>query len=293
MKFIIIILIIVIIILISYLFLLKNELNKIIRQINLIKKNNSNNLINSEISFRQLNKLINEINSLFTDYKKVKINYENKSKNLKKMMMNISHDLRTPLTSALGYIDIILNESSNKKNIKELETINARLKRLEELINSFFDLNKIISNNNEIILVNINLISLLQEAIIHYYDDFTKSNREIIFNSDINKYIVNSNREMLTRVFDNLISNAYKHGIGNLEIRIDFKNNLKIIFSNEFIYDDLDIDHIFDEFYIFDISRTKENTGLGLAIVKEFVNALNGKVAAQKNKKYLNIIIEF
>ncbi len=294
MEWIIVILIIVIFLLIIYLFLLKKEFNRITNNIKLLKKENSNHLINSEISLKEAKKLINEINLLIKESKEDKIVYSQKNKRLKKMITNISHDLRTPLTSALGYIEIVLYSNlPQEEKEKDLRIIEERLKRLDNLINSFFEFSKTTSNNNIPDLVDINIISVMEECIAHYYEDYKNANREIIFNNTTTKYKMKSNKEMLTRVFDNLINNALKHSEGNLEIKIETQNNLKITFSNSLLYPDLDIDHIFDEFYTVDISRTKGNTGLGLAIAKEFTEILGGKIYAKKTKKNLNIIIEF
>ena len=103
-----------------------------------------------------------------------------------------------------------------------------------------------------------------------------------------------SNEPMLVRVFDNLIRNAYKHSDGNLDIEVSqSKDEVKIKFMNNLLYNDLDADRIFDEFYTVDISRTKGNTGLGLAIAKEFVEQLNGKIDAAKKSNKLIIRITF
>ena len=106
------------------------------------------------------------------------------------------------------------------------------------------------------------------------------------------KIIINSNKLLLTRIFENLIGNAYKHSNSDLIIKVEKLNKVKIIFSNELLDNDVDIDRIFDEFYTLDISRTKEGTGLGLAIAKEFTKQLNGNIYAEKHNNQLKIIIE-
>ena len=97
---------------------------------------------------------------------------------------------------------------------------------------------------------------------------------------------------MLTRVFDNLIGNSYKHSNSNLNIKVEEKENIEIIFSNKLENQNLDINHIFDEFYTVDISRTKNNTGLGLAIAKEFIENLEGTIQAKEKKDNLEVIIK-
>ena len=293
MEFIIIILIIVIIILLTYLFLYHNEIKHISKEIDIIKDLNSNTLIHSKYNLKIINNLIYKINNLLTESKNIKIDYGNKNKSLMKMMTNISHDLRTPLTSALGYIDIILKtDLSEEEKKKDLITIEKRLRRLEELISSFFEFSRIISTNKLPTLEKINLTSILEESVIVFYDDYKKNNRKILLDCNQRKIIINSNKMLLTRIFENLIGNAYKHSNSDLSIKVEIANKVKIIFSNELLDDDVDVDKIFDEFYTVDISRTKEGTGLGLAIAKEFTRQLNGKIYAEKRKGQLKIIIE-
>ena len=281
MEFIIIILIIVIIILLTYLFLYHNEVKHISKEIDNIKDLDSNTLIHSKYNLKNINNLIYKINNLLTESKNIKIDYGNKNKSLMKMMTNISHDLRTPLTSALGYIDIILkSDLSEEEKKKDLITIEKRLRRLEELISSFFEFSKIISTNKRPALEKINLTSVLEESVIVFYDDYKKNNREILLDCNQRKIIINSNKMLLTRIFENLIGNAYKHSNSDLNIKVEIENKVKIIFSNELLDNDVDIDRIFDEFYTVDISRTKEGTGLGLAIAKEFTKQLNGNIYA-------------
>ena len=238
--------------------------------------------------------MIDTINNTLKEYTNIRNEYENKNNNLQKMMTNISHDLRTPLTSALGYIDIILkSEDISQSEIKNLKIIEERLKRLSDLINSFFEFSKIISNNENIKIENVNLIAILEKSISNHYEDFSNKNRIINFKTNQQKIIIKSNEVMLERIFDNLIRNAYKHSISNLDIDVRMTNRVEITFTNDLIYKDLDTDKIFDEFYTVDISRTKGNTGLGLAIVKEFVTELGGTIQAKKVKDKLKIKITF
>ncbi len=198
------------------------------------------------------------------------------------------------MTSALGYIDIVVNDNlSKKEQEKNLKIIEKRLQRLDELIDSFFEFSKIVLNNKKIEQSKVNLIGIVEECIAHYYDDFRKQNRNIILTKNISKHDVFTNRNMFIRILDNIISNAYKHSIGDLSICITQKNKLEIKFSNKVLEDYLDIEHIFDEFYTTDISRTKGNTGLGLAIVKEFVENLGGNIVARKRNDELHIILKF
>ena len=193
-NIIIIILFIIASIAIIHLIVIKKELKRIAKKVNTVKNNNSNNLINSQISLKEVNQLIKEINILLKETKKVKSSYEAKTTQLKKMITNISHDLRTPLTSAYGYVEMILtSDLSEEEKQSELHIIKERLTRLEELLNSFFEFSKLTSGDKTIELEEINLNSILEECIIHYYEDYKKLDREIILDSKISKIKILSN----------------------------------------------------------------------------------------------------
>lgn len=258
------------------------EVRGISRQLKEIKEQDTNILVHSGGGGKTSAELINEINILLREIQRSRIYYQKKNHALEHMMTNISHDLRTPLTSAMGYIHIIQCSAltEDEKNCK-LAIVEKRLIRLEELINSFFEFSQIISNGKAPEKSEVNIIAVLEESIAHYYDDYCAGGREIIFKCREHKRIVYSNRNMLLRIFDNLISNALKHGVGSLTVSIDTAEDVRIRFVNRLCDADIDIDRIFDEFYTTDISRTKGNTGLGLAIVKQFTEMLGGTVSAE------------
>lgn len=293
MEYIMIILIVIISILFIYIISEKQELKRVRKELAIVKNSDTNLLIHKKTSNKNINNIIKDINVLITEIKNKEIFVDKQHQILTKMMTNISHDLRTPLTSAMGYINIIMNNNlSKEEQLKELIIIEERLRRLEELIDSFFEFSKIISANEKPELHKINIVAIIEECIAHYYDDYITQNRQIIFKHPSHKINILSDKILLTRIFDNLISNALKHSDSDLEIDIFSDEYIRITFSNDLKIKDLDIDKIFDEFYTVDIARTKNNNGLGLAIVKEFTERLNGQIRAIKKEGKLQIIIE-
>lgn len=290
MNILILVLVIIIFILIIYLFLFRREIKRINLELKKLLDTNSNTLLNSEFNNKELNELLLIINKTI-NYTRVKeLDLIRKNKSLKKEITNITHDLRTPLTSSLGYIDLILNSNlSEEDKQKELKAIKNRLLRLEELINSFFELSVMRMNDKKIDMKQINLVSVVEECISRYYDDFNQEERKIVFNNKIKQYNILANEEILKRIIDNLISNALKHSDDDLIINLSNKDDIILKFENEIIEDNLDIECIFDEFYTTDISRTKGNTGLGLAIVKEFTKMLDWNIEAKKKNNRLII----
>lgn len=294
MEICIIILSFIIVLLLSYLFFIKKELKRISKSIEDSHNSESNTLINSELDIKELRSLIFEINKILKREKEISESGVRHTKNLNNMMLNISHDLRTPLTSALGYTNILLESNHLKKDeLEEAKIIKERLERLEELIDSFFMFSKIANDEENIKLESINIISVLEESIISFYDDFKNEKRVINLNKSIDKCFMIANKDVLMRIFDNLIGNAYKHSVSDLNIDVSIKDDIKLVFSNKILDKNIDVNHIFDEFYTIDISRTKENTGLGLAIVKRFTILLKGSIKAEVKKSNLIITLNF
>ena len=295
MEIILVIFVIIILFLVCYLFFMKMELRRIKKELDLVLSRKTNGLVHTEFTSKEIHDLVECINTHLTEIKSKESKLERKNANFVKMIRNISHDLRTPLTSSLGYVSLMLeSDISEQEKIKNLKIVEERLLRLSELIDSFFEFSKILSNNQVIELDEINLVAVIEKAISNHYEDFSKDNRIINFKASQRKVNIKSNELMLTRVFDNLIRNAYKHSNGNLDIEVNKNNDkIKIKFINDLLYNDLDVELMFDEFYTVDISRTKGNTGLGLAIAKEFVEQLKGKINAEKKNNKLIITITF
>lgn len=294
MNILVAILIIIIFILIIYLFLLKKEIKRISYNLDEILSIDSNKILHGEFSNKELNELLLKINKMITYVRYKELDLERKNKSLKKEITNITHDLRTPLTSSLGYIDLILKSNlSKEEQERELKIVENRLLRLEELINSFFEFSIITTDNKKINMEQTNLVAVVEECISHYYDDFTRKKRKVVFVNDIKKYNILSNAEILKRIIDNLISNSLKHSNSDLIIKLSEKNGIRLSFENDIVDTNIDIEHIFDEFYTSDISRTKGNTGLGLSIAKEFTEMLGGNISANKLKNKLIIKISF
>ena len=269
----------------------RHEIKGITRQLKVLKNKDTNGLVHTVGAHKEL---IGAINSLLREIRANRIDYLRKNHAVEQMMTNISHDLRTPLTSAMGYIQIIQNSDiSEDEKSRELGIVEQRLIRLEELINSFFEFSQIVSSGKAPEKETVNLIAIIEEAVVHYYDDYQNQKRKIVLDCGEHKISISSNKNMLLRIFDNLISNALKHGEGDLSISVNIKDTICIRFENRLSDPNIDITHIFDEFYTTDISRTKGNTGLGLAIIKQFTEMLGGSISAQNTDGFFELILTF
>ena len=237
MEIILVILVIIILFLVCYLFCMKRELKRIKKELNLVLSRKTNSLVHTEFASKGIRDLVECINTHLTEIKNKESKLERKNTSFTKMIRNISHDLRTPLTSSLGYVSLILeSDMAEKEKLNNLKIVEERLKRLSELIDSFFEFSKIISNNENIKIEEVNLIATLEKSISNHYEDFSNQNRVINFKTNKQKIIIKSNEIMLERIFDNLIRNAYKHSISNLDISVKIKDEIEITFINNLTY---------------------------------------------------------
>ncbi|PFC34324.1 vancomycin resistance histidine kinase VanS, partial [Bacillus thuringiensis] len=200
------------------------------------------------------------------------------------------HDLRTPLTSVLGYLDLILNEKNlTAEQIKYYSTIAfAKSQRLESLIDELFEITRMNYGVQQIDKKNINISELLVQLDLELYPLLEKNQLEARLHVAPN-LTINGDGNLLARVFENLLTNAVRYG-----------NNGKFVDMNGYIEDgdvvvqiinygesipEEELPYLFDMFYTGDKARTvqKNSTGLGLFIAKNIVEKHNGKISAESN----------
>ena len=286
--YLIIFLIIIIIHLIYKIITINISLKEIDNKLNIILNNNTNNLITISTNNKIIKNITNNLNKNLSNLRKQKLEYLNGNKEIRNSITDISHDLRTPITSLKGYIDLIKKEKSNNKQKEYLSIIDERVDKLIELTNKFFDYSKIIDNN--INKENICLNDILEETIISYYSLFKKNNITPNINICSNKIYKYLDRNMLIRTIENILSNSIKYTENN--ININLSSNGKISISNKTNkLDRTSIGKLFDRYYT--VENAKDNSGIGLSIAKHLVELNNGNIKAIYKKKILTVEIDF
>ncbi|MBY0755332.1 HAMP domain-containing histidine kinase [Clostridium sardiniense] len=287
------VLIFLIICLVFYIVRIKLEIKNISRQIREWRGENINiktNYIDNEIE-----ELVKDINGIYDENQKVRAENKRMDEELRRSISNMSHDLRTPLTSISGYIQLIKNDkSSEAEKRKYLDIVDKRARSLQRLITNFYDLSRLNSNDYIFNFKNINLKDILVENIATYYGSFISNDIEPSIEIQDNTSNIISDENAVNRVFSNLIGNMIKHGGKFISINLKEEENFIVTeFINSVDHsEEIQVHKIFDRFYIGDKSRTKNNTGLGLAITKTFVEKLGHNIRAKldNDKLYIEII---
>ncbi|MGM0883724.1 MAG: sensor histidine kinase [Bacillota bacterium] len=211
-------------------------------------------------------------------------NEQAKSERLKtELITNVSHDLRTPLTSIITYTELLKKEDvSSEDRIAYVEIIDRKSKRLKVLIDDLFEVSKMASGNVELTKEKVDLIQLLQQALAEYDNTINDSSLHFrITNTEKPVYALVDGKK-LWRVFDNLIGNVLKYSLENSRVYITVRtlgNQAIIVFKNVSKYElNENIDELFERFKRGDTSRHTEGSGLGLAIAKSIVDLHKGSL---------------
>ena len=207
------------------------------------------------------------------------------------LITNVAHDLRTPLTSIIGYIDILhmrtdLTETQRREYLKIAW---EKAKKLEKLINELFSFTKISYGGMPMQMAVIDLIKLLEQEVEELYPSFEENSLTCTFEPDVDSCMIRADGEQLVRVFDNLLGNAIRYGKDGKIIRIRTKTGDGVIRVQAINYGSIipqeSLPYLFEKFYKVDSARqsSSEGTGLGLAIAKSIVESHGGNITVSSS----------
>lgn len=294
MIFLVVGLIILIAFLLAYIFFMKKEVRNISNQLNEYNDFKTGKKIDVNLINKEIESLGESINRHIEISNELKLNEIRSKEELKEMIANISHDLRTPLTSILGYVQMLKKRCNDDKNIEYLDRVENKARVLGVMLEDFFTLSVVDNANYKLKLECLDLNELLFETLIGFYDQLEKRGIEPKINiNDVDKII--GERKSIIRIIENLMSNVVKYSSGQVEVElIQEDDEVTLIIMNSL--DDektIDIEKIFHKFYKNnDKSRTMKSTGLGLYIVKNLMKKMNGDIIAQQidNRLYIKCI---
>lgn len=284
------VLIAVIIVLVAVIIGYKREFRRINKEIT----NNLEEYVNIKTKSvdKDVENLVQNINLIFDSKKKVVAEKKKKEEELRASISNMSHYLRTPLTSIMGYLQMIKSEKTSESDKKEyMDIVEKRTKSLQKLISSFYGLSRIEGNEYNFNYKKVNLSNVLCENIAIFYNDFISNNIEPVIEIQEGIKEIISDEGAITRIFSNLIGNMIKHGENFVKISLKQENDIIITeFTNQATgLTQENVDKLFDRFYTVDNSRSDKNTGLGLYITKVLVEKLGYNIIA--NLKEDNLVI--
>lgn len=247
----------------------------------------------------ELSQLAQNINSMSKELAN-KFEYERQLEMAKnELITNVSHDLRSPLTSIIGYLDLLKKgQYTGEKQLKEyLETSYSNSKRLESLINQLFEYTRLSSPDVKLDFNEVDLAGLLEQLIGEYVPMFEKEKLTIVKSIPDEEIPIKMDVEKLVRVYENLLVNAIKYSLkpSEVHVNLDIHGSVAVLkVSNRVEAPPVDdINKLFERFYIGDKARkNNQGTGLGLAISKRIVELHGGAIQAEYKEGLITFKVE-
>lgn len=229
--------------------------------------------------------LLAQVNALLRQGEDERADFRGREKALREQIANVSHDLRTPLTSIRGYLQLMEDETlSDDERQRCFAVVEERARVLQDLITAFYDLSRLEAGEYPISREKVDLREVLSELLAAFYSDLeAKFQVEVDLPEELPP--VWGDRAALTRVYANLVRNALDHGEGTLTVTArETEDGVETRFINGGCQvGEEELNRVFDRFFTSDQTRSGRNTGLGLAIVKALTDRMGGSVRAERD----------
>lgn len=286
----IVVLAIALIVILLWLILIKKNIRELRHELLKTREEDYNRQIKVTLIDNEIEALAAEINKNLDYQKNLKLETENSRRQLEQSISDIAHDLRTPLTVVKGNLQMLEKEDLTKEGREYLDISRRKAETLKGMVDEFFELSVLESENKPVELCKLDATAFLSEIIVENETLIRSHNLvpEITFPEK--SIFIKANKEMLSRVFSNLIGNIFKYAEESFELSIEEegqeslreKSRCRIRIGNRVENpNDIDIDHIFDRTYRADKARSDGSAGLGLYIARLLVIKQKGSIEAK------------
>ena len=261
----------------------QRQVKDICRQLAFLMKHDSNMLIHREFDLGGIGMLSDRLNDLLELRRKEKQYYQEKETLIADTYTNLSHDIRTPLTSLDGYFQLMEACENVEEQRRYLNIIHERIHSLNEMLEELFMFTKLKNESYRLELTFCCINRILKETVFSYYDDWVRREIQPDIQITEEQLYIDGNKQGLSRIIQNVIKNGLDHGEKKIRIVLKREQNQAVLrISNQVTASEqIDIEHVFDRFYKADAARSKTSTGLGLSIAREFVRRINGEIGAK------------
>lgn len=222
-----------------------------------------------------------------------------KSERLKtELITNVSHDIKTPLTSIINYVDLIKQENIQNEKVNEyIGILDNKSQRLKKLIEDLVEASKVSTGNVKLNLEKINIVELINQAVGEFEDKFNLKGLDIVIDSNENEIYIIADSRYMYRIIENLFSNISKYALENSRVYIDLvKENDKVYIKMKNISKEklnIPAEELMQRFVRGDKSRTTEGSGLGISIAQNLTEIQNGKFNLIVDGDLFKVELEF
>ncbi|HIR27089.1 MAG TPA: HAMP domain-containing histidine kinase [Candidatus Choladousia intestinigallinarum] len=261
--------------------LLKNALGRTADELREIRNEiEENRILKMDTSDRELERLLKEMNDTLYEIRREKTDFDRREKEFQRQIEDISHDLRTPLTSILGYLKLMNQSDMTREERDDFQIIQRKAEVLQRLIGQFYDFSRAVSSDYTPQMETIDVARILREAVLDSYGELERRHIACTIEIPDSPMEVRGNSEAVERVISNLLQNVKRYGKEYLHIRAAREGDKTVLFFENDRGDlsEEEFTHLFDRFYVKDKARGSQGTGLGLTIAKSLMEKMEGSL---------------
>ncbi len=275
----------------------RRQIDYILDQISLLEQEDTNYRLSSYCHVGRTEKLIDEFNRVWQKNRERMISLRRGNRSYRESIIGISHDIRTPLTSAKGYTQMLLDGTvmNQEKQQLYISKVEQRIDDVVDMLGQLFEYARVEAGERTFDRERINLSNLFADTISLFYDDFVHRGCEPAVNIGETPLFIEADAGGIKRILENLIKNALVHGKGEYRFSVDRQEDYAVIMVSN-LTDSIekgDMEYIFERFYTTEQSRTRKTTGLGLSIVRQFAEAMRGNVSADLKEGVFTVRVTF
>lgn len=261
----------------------RKQIKHISEELSMIAEEDTNYRLSSCCAVGKTEEVIQKTNQMIARYREMEVKLKRENTAYRESITSISHDIRTPLTSAKGYIQMMQGKDVGQEKREEYAAIvERRLDDVKDMLDQLFEYARIETGEMAWEPEVLNAGNLFAETLSMFYDDFVKRDCEPEVEITQLPCHINGDRHAFVRIVENLMKNALVHGKGGYRMSLQCEEGhvvLRVSNRTDSI-EEKEIERIFDRFYTTDQSRSRKTTGLGLAIVKKFAEQMGGTAEA-------------
>lgn len=241
---------------------------------------------------RHVRSLARELNKVKAEIRSAYLKFTDGDREVKNTITNIAHDIRTPLTAILGYVDMLEKEekSLSEEGKKQLAIIKERLAAMRKLTNELFQYSVSVSFDFLEDMVDMSLNAAIEDAVAGFYTEFVRAGIEPEIEICEEQVIRCLNKQAVARIFNNILSNVIKYSEGDCKIILQEDGHMEISNHSSTI-DNVVVNHLFDRFYT--VKSGENSTGIGLSIAKILTEEMGGRIEAYVKNEELYLALDF
>lgn len=273
----------------------RRQVKKTCRQLAFIRENDTNRKLQREGGFPELDALRREVSEILEQTRKLNRETMQREALFKETITNISHDIRTPLTSLDGYFQLLRQEKDEKERSRYIEIIKERISSLNAMLEELFTYTKLQDKEYELAMEEVDFGKCVYDTVFSFYEEFKEKRIEPEIDFSEGTYYVRGNKEAVRRILQNVIKNALEHGTSSIAMQL-YEEDGRVIFACANTIESaeqIDAERVFMRFYKADSARTHSSTGLGLSIAKGFAEKMGGRMEAELTDSVFKIKAAF